>query len=195
QDPDEAAHYEFVCKAAGVPVHYCAEHFRNDQYLPHLILKALKRVMAGEYSRELSDKVFAGMVRLTQAGFRAGAVPGYGLRRLLVGSNGEPKGLLGAGEKKSISNDRVVLGPGPDNEVQCVREIFEMFTIERRSMQGIAALLNYRGTPYRSRSRWSGHAIMRILCNPKYKGTAIYNRTTSRLLSRAKRTPESEWIV
>src|ERR1700731_2855306 len=30
QDPDEAAHYEFLCKAAGVQVHYCAEHFSND---------------------------------------------------------------------------------------------------------------------------------------------------------------------
>src|SRR4051794_17300707 len=27
QDADEAAHYEFICKHAGVPVHYCAETF------------------------------------------------------------------------------------------------------------------------------------------------------------------------
>src|SRR6266851_5583430 len=70
QDPDEAAHYEFICKAAGVPVHYCAEHFANDRHLPNLILKTLKRVMAAEYSRELSDKVFAGMTRLVKDGFR-----------------------------------------------------------------------------------------------------------------------------
>jgi len=25
QDNDEAAHYEFLCKSTGVPVHYCAE--------------------------------------------------------------------------------------------------------------------------------------------------------------------------
>src|ERR1044071_9767245 len=30
QDADEAAHYEFVCKSSGVPVHYCAETFAND---------------------------------------------------------------------------------------------------------------------------------------------------------------------
>jgi DNA invertase Pin-like site-specific DNA recombinase len=40
QDPDESAHYEFICKSAGVPVHYCAEHFSNDGYLPNLILKS-----------------------------------------------------------------------------------------------------------------------------------------------------------
>lgn len=30
QDVDESAHYEFVCRSAGVPVHYCAEQFEND---------------------------------------------------------------------------------------------------------------------------------------------------------------------
>jgi len=48
QDTDESAHYEFVCKSAGVPVHYCAETFANDGSLPSLIMKALKRTMAGE---------------------------------------------------------------------------------------------------------------------------------------------------
>src|SRR5579863_4954051 len=47
QDIDEAAHYEFVCKLAGVPVIYCAETFSNDGTLPSLIMKALKRTMAG----------------------------------------------------------------------------------------------------------------------------------------------------
>jgi len=30
QDSDEAAHYEFLCKRAGIQVHYCAEPFAND---------------------------------------------------------------------------------------------------------------------------------------------------------------------
>src|SRR5580658_5005422 len=29
QDIDESAHYEFLCKKAGVRVHYCAEPFSN----------------------------------------------------------------------------------------------------------------------------------------------------------------------
>lgn len=57
QDPDEGAHYEFLCKTAGVQVHYCAELFFNNLELSSMILKTLKRVMAGEYSRELSSKV------------------------------------------------------------------------------------------------------------------------------------------
>ena len=64
QDTDESAHYEFLCKSAGVPVHYCAETFANDGSLPSLIMKALKRTMAGEYSRELGVKILAGLKRL-----------------------------------------------------------------------------------------------------------------------------------
>jgi DNA invertase Pin-like site-specific DNA recombinase len=36
QDPDEAAHYEFLCKSAGVPVHYSSEQFVNDGQVLHL---------------------------------------------------------------------------------------------------------------------------------------------------------------
>jgi DNA invertase Pin-like site-specific DNA recombinase len=82
QDTDESAHYEFLCKSAGVPVHYCAETFANDGSLPSLIMKALKRTMAGEYSRELGIKVLAGQKRLAFLGFKQG-----GVSRLWSGAN------------------------------------------------------------------------------------------------------------
>jgi len=112
QDTDEAAHYEFLCKSAGVPVHYCAETFANDGTLPSLIMKALKRTMAGEYSRELGVKVFAGQKRLTLLGFKNGGKAGYGLRRMLVSASGITKQELASGERKNIANDRVILVPG-----------------------------------------------------------------------------------
>lgn len=43
--PKEQRHYEFVCKSAGIPVHFCAETFANDGSLPSSIMKALKRAM------------------------------------------------------------------------------------------------------------------------------------------------------
>src|SRR5215470_9341601 len=63
-DADEAAHYEFICKRAGIIVHYCAEQFENDNSTTSNLLKALKRTMAGEYSPELSVKVYEGQRRL-----------------------------------------------------------------------------------------------------------------------------------
>src|SRR6202521_323165 len=109
QDTDESAHYEFLCKSAGVPVHYCAETFANDGTLPNLIMKTLKRTMAAEFSRELSVKVLAGQERLARLGFKQGGAPGYGLRRMLISAAGVPKQELASGERKSIATDRVIL--------------------------------------------------------------------------------------
>jgi DNA invertase Pin-like site-specific DNA recombinase len=53
QDTDESAHYEFICKQAGVKVEYCAEQFDNDGSMLCSIVKNLKRVMAAEYTGRL----------------------------------------------------------------------------------------------------------------------------------------------
>src|SRR5690348_15115833 len=142
QDTDEAAHYEFLCRSAGIPVHYCAESFLNDGSLPNMIMKALKRMMAAEYSRELSAKVYQGIKHLVELGFRSGGTPGYGFRRLLVSATRQPKQELSFGQRKSLKEDRVVLTPGPAAEVECIRDIFRMFTQEGKFPKAIAEELN-----------------------------------------------------
>jgi DNA invertase Pin-like site-specific DNA recombinase len=102
QDVDESAFHEYVCKRAGIIVHYCAEQFQNDGSPISTLIKTVKRTMAGEYSRELSVKVFAGQCRLIEMGFRQGGPAGYGLRRQLVAMGGTPKELLTRGQQKSI---------------------------------------------------------------------------------------------
>jgi len=82
QDADESAYYEYICKRAGYAVQYCAEQFENDGSPVATIVKGVKRAMAGEYSRELSAKVFAGQCRLIELGYRQGGPAGYGLKRL-----------------------------------------------------------------------------------------------------------------
>ena len=72
QDADESAYYEYLCKRAGIEVHYCAEQFENDGSPTSTIIKSVKRAMAGEYSRELSAKVFKGQCRLIELGYRQG---------------------------------------------------------------------------------------------------------------------------
>ena len=104
QDTDEAAHYEFICKNAGIPVHYCAETFANDGTMPSAIMKALKRIMAAEYSRELSERTTLAISRLVRDGFWGGASPGYGLR-MLVGKNRKPKRLMKAGERRRCTTN------------------------------------------------------------------------------------------
>jgi DNA invertase Pin-like site-specific DNA recombinase len=195
QDPDEGAHYEFLCKAAGVRVHYCAEPFMNDGDISGMIMKTLKRVMAGEYSRELSKKVFDGLVRLVKNGFRSGSVPGYGFRRMLISAEGTRKQELAPGERKWIANDRVILVPGPAEEVFWVREIYRMFTERGMSFVEIAAELKKKRVPFPAGKEWSDYVVKRILTHPKYKGTAAFARTTEKLRSKSRRLPESEWVL
>ncbi len=127
QDVDEPAAYEYACRKADIAVCYCAEEFENDGSMPANVIKVMKRAMAGEYSRELSTKVFLGQCRLVELGFRQGGPLGYGLRRLLINEHREPKGQLRRGEQKSIQTDRVILVPGPEDEVATVRRIYDMF--------------------------------------------------------------------
>jgi DNA invertase Pin-like site-specific DNA recombinase len=195
QDTDEAAHYEFLCKSAGVPIHYCAETFANDGSLPSSIMKALKRAMAGEYSRELGVKVIAGQKRLAERGFKQGGIPGYGFRRLLVSENRTPKQVLAHGEMKSISTDRVILVPGPAGEIEEVREIFRKFTVDRLSFKAIARDLNLRGVPSIQNKRWTHSVVANLLSHPKYVGCNVFNRTTTRLGSALVAVPTSDWVI
>jgi DNA invertase Pin-like site-specific DNA recombinase len=110
QDTDEAAHYEFQCKRCNITVQYCAEHFPNDASPMSAVIKSLKRAMAGEYSRELSTKVFAGQCRLITLGYRQGGTAGYGIRRLLLDQHGQPKTTLARGERKSLQFECIDCG-------------------------------------------------------------------------------------
>ena len=195
QDTDESAYYEFMCKSAGVPVHYCAEVFVNDDTLPSMIMKSLKRAMAREYSRELGEKVTAGQRRGATLGFRQGGQPGYGLRRLLVSSDRSPKQILGHGERKSIATDRITLVRGTAQEVLCIREIYRMFIQKRMTCSEIARELNRRGTKYIESSPWNLRAVQTILTHPKYIGTNVYGQFTQKLYTAPKPKPRSEWTM
>lgn len=122
QDTDEAAYYEFVCRRAGKAVIYCAEPCKNEGTPMASIIKGLKRVMAGEYSRELSSKVKAVQQRIAQMGFHVGARATFGFRRLILDNDGKPRNLMEFGERKAIQTNRVVLVPGPKREVDCVKK-------------------------------------------------------------------------
>jgi len=117
QDVDESAHYEFVCKQVGIKVAYCAEQFDNDGSMLSSIVKNIKRVMAAEFSRELSAKVHAGQLRQAALGFRQGGPLGYGLRRELIDENRLSKGYLRRGQQKNLKTDHVVLRAGRENEI------------------------------------------------------------------------------
>lgn len=194
QDADESAYYEFSCRQAGMEVHYCAEQFENDGSPFSTIVKGVKRAMAGEYSRELSAKVFQGACRLIRLGYKQGGTAGYGLRRMLVDVSGKQKGLLAIGEHKSIQTDRVVLVPGPDDEVADVRWMFHAFVHEDRTEGEIAAILNARGVKTDFGRGWTRGTVHQVLTNEKYIGNNVYHRTSFKLKHRHVRNDRAEWV-
>jgi DNA invertase Pin-like site-specific DNA recombinase len=194
QDADEGAYHEHVCSRAGIRVHYCGEQFDNDGSIGSILLKNVKRVMAGEYSRELSVKVFAGQCRLIEHGFRQGGPAGFGLRRLLVDEGRHPKGELARGDRKSLQTDRVVLVPGPPEEIEHVQSIYSMFVEESKSEREIALALNERGILSDLGRPWTRASIHQILTNEKYIGNNIFNRVSYKLKQhRVINRPET-WV-
>jgi len=194
QDADEAASLEFACKTAGVTVQYCTEDFINDGSMVSTVFKGMKRVMAGEYSRELSAKVFRGQCRLIGLGFRQGGPAGYGLRRLLVNEHRQPKGVLARGEHKSIQTDRIILVPGPPEEIAVIRRIYSLFTRTRLTELEIAAVLNAEGLSTDLDKPWTRATVHQVLTNGKYAGDNIFNRTSFKLKQARVRNRPDHWV-
>jgi DNA invertase Pin-like site-specific DNA recombinase len=194
QDADEAAHNEFICRRAGIDVQYCAEPFDNDGSFGSDIQKMLKRKMAGEYSRELSVKVFAGQCRLIEHGYRQGGPPGFGLRRELIDHTGAPKGELVRGEHKSIHTDRVILIPGPAEELMVVQWMYRAFVEDGKSEREIAAILNTRGIATDLGRPWSPGTVHQVLINEKYIGNNVWNRVSFKLKKRRVRNRPDMWV-
>ncbi len=194
QDTDESAHYEFVCRSAGIPVYYCAETFENDGSPPAAIMKTLKRVMAAEYSRELSVRLCRTKKIMTERGFRVGGMAGYGLRRMLIAFDGSPRQLLAHGEVKGVASGRVILVPGPAKEIARVREIYRLTISDRRSAKSIAREFNRKGMKCCGQP-WTYGRVLEILRNPKYVGIAAWGRTTGLLGIKRVKVAQERWTV
>lgn len=194
QDADESAYYEYICRRAGIAIEYCAEQFDNDGSPISTIVKGVKRAMAGEYSRELSTKVFAGQGKLIEKGYRQGGPAGFGLRRTLIDEHGVIKGLLQRGEHKSIQTDRVILTLGPAEEVDLVRNIYRDFVHLGRNESEIATDLNARGVVTDLGHQWSRGTVHQILINEKYVGDNVWNRRSFKLKKKRVQNEPGMWI-
>jgi DNA invertase Pin-like site-specific DNA recombinase len=195
QDTDESAYYEFLCRNAGVAVHYCVEQFENDGTMANAIMKSLKRMMAAEYSRDLSAKVYSGQSRIVAQGFRGGGIAGYGLRRMLVSSDGCRKQILHTNERKNLKADHIILVPGSQREVACIRKIFSLTARRRRTPQQIADELNLRKVKYLDGRQWNSQCVYNILKNEKYMGCNVWGKNEKRFNTTGRRLPPSAWII
>ena len=194
QDVDESAHYEYICRSAGVEIIYCAEPFSDDHSPMASLIKSIKRTMAAEYSRELSAKVFKAQCRFVALGYKQGGSAGYGLRRCVVGQDGLPKAILRYGDRKGNVTDRVVFVLGPEHELTTVRLIYAMYVQDRLGETHIAKILNAEGVPSEFDRPWTPWLVKSVLTNEKYLGDMIFNRGSFKLHRQAVHNPRTEWV-
>lgn len=193
QDIDDSAFYEVLCRRSGADIVYCAEVFQNDRTPLTAILKTIRRAEAADFSRDLSTKVFNGQCNLARRGSSQGGPAPYGLANLVVRDDGNPLRRV-TRRKKRLDGYHVELAPGPNNEVRTLREIFRRYVKLGETTGQIAAYLNSRGYPTRFGRQWKSDYIGNMLLEEKYIGTAIYNRTCTKLQGVLKLNEPSEWI-
>jgi DNA invertase Pin-like site-specific DNA recombinase len=195
QDPDEAAHYEFLCKRVGVPVYYCCESYVNEKTASGALFKNMRRTQAGEFSRELGEKVYRASRRVAEAGFRTGGLAGYGFRRMMISAEGQPLLRLEPGQWKYSQNNRVVLTLGPKQEIETVRQIFNAASSNGADCAAIARDLNRRRVDYSGGRPWDYYDVRRLLTNPKYAGQCVWGRTSARLKTPKRDVEIDRWVI
>ncbi len=196
QDQDEAAYYEFRCKQHGKKVIYVSRGFpKEEQQLISHLQTSIERYMAAEYSRQLSDKVFYGCVKVSEQGYSAGGTACYGMVRVLLDENKQPIRLLKRGEHKQISNQRVTFAPRGDETTEAVKTAFRLLIQEWKTLNDIAEDLNTQGVRSANGGLWNSTKVLNILTNETYTGTRLYNKTWGRLKQQSRVNPRSEWVV
>ncbi|MGL4595454.1 MAG: recombinase family protein [Thermoguttaceae bacterium] len=203
QNIDLAAAYESECAQFNVKVVYTAHgdlpettHIGlDDDALFFGLRKSMERTMAGKYSADLSKKVFAGAVKVSQQGNRAGGTPPFGMLRFEVDEQRNPIGVMQPKQHKSYPNNRVRLVPDDAEKADIVRDIFTLFVVKDWSESQIVADLIDRNIPAPRSGKWTTSTIRRMLQNEQYAGSVVYNRTSAKLKTKRICNPPEKWIV
>jgi DNA invertase Pin-like site-specific DNA recombinase len=201
-DPDEAAFHEHSLRRAGVRVIYTHDPGANDVGVSGHLTKALKRVMAHDYSLKLSQVVRRGMRAHAQRGDWTGGRPPYGFRRALRLPDGTVQ-LLAPGRWKA-KGEQITLVVDPIEAAVIVESIFKPYALQGKGHGAIAADLNTRGVPPPASNRrsgvsvWTKGTLWAMLRNPIYIGTLVFAKARYSEIGRKRgklRRPQNEWTI
>ncbi len=194
QDIDLSAQYSAECRKSKKQIIYTTIGKPREDDPLYPVYVQFERFRAAQYSRELSDKVWRGCVKIAEQGYWAGGPAPYGLQRLLLDEKREPLHTLDDGQRKGIQNQRVTLVEGPADEVAIIRRIFDEFVGRGDSEYKIAEGLNHDSVVSPGGSRWAAGAVLSRLRNEKYVGTMVYNQTSGKLKTTRHPNPIDDWV-
>ncbi len=101
---------------------------------------------------------------------------------------------MSRGERKSLQTDRVILVPGPELEVETVRQIYELFVVQGKTEREIMEDLNGCGVAGEFGRPWTRVSVHQGLINPKYVGANVYNRRSFNLKHKRVNNPAQMWL-
>jgi len=198
----ESMYHEHKLAMMNIRLIQCTKEYREQESYADTLMRFLEAHAASQQSEDLSWRVYRAAIFFVGMGFKQGGYAGYGLRRYEIDSahnliDEEPMVYT---QRKRFATSRVILMPGPDEEVERVRWIYEQFCANNKNMVQIAAILNAEGVLTDHGRMWTPATVKQILTNEKYIGNNVYNRTSCRITTtgdaRGKhvRNPESEWV-
>jgi DNA invertase Pin-like site-specific DNA recombinase len=194
ENSDEAGHYAYLCDQRGYEVVYARRGFEKQGMAQ--VQTAFERWMSFKYSEKLSEDVIRGCLEISSQGYSVGGKAPYGMARQLLSADGrKPIRILEDGEHKSVANERIRFVPKGDITTETVKRIFNRFLTGCISLQQIADEINNDGIPSALGGLWNSSKVHRILRNPVYKGTHIYNKNWGRLHRKKRRNPLADWVI
>jgi hypothetical protein len=113
---------------------------------------------------------------------------------VLVDERGNIKAELKRGEHKSLQTDRVILMPGPDEEVAWVNKMYRWLIEEDLTFREIAERLNEDGVATDLDRPWTSGTVCTVLTNEKYIGNNVYNRSSFKLKKLHVDNPPDMWV-
>ena len=143
---------------------------------------------AGEFRRDLAQKMIHAQTALAKAGYSTGGRPPYGFRRWLVRLDGTAVRELAEGEHVRMAGHHVAWLPGPEAELEVIRRILSM--LETMPASRVAAMLTREGVPTPDAGRrrtdrginhptsgvWHQPTIVNLARNPLLLAVAAYGR-------------------
>ncbi len=135
---------------------------------------------AGEYRRDLAQKILFAQLNLAKNGFSTGGRAPFGFRRWLVRGDGEQVRQLADGERVRMAGHHVVWLPGPDEEIELIQRILAM--LENTPATQVAKHLTEEGIPSPNAGKWRTDNGVRHQVSGVWHQTTIRNIAVNPLL-------------
>ncbi len=163
----------------------------NDPLYP--VYVQFERFREAQYSRELSEKVWRGCVKIVEQGYWAGGSSPEGTKRLLLDEKRETLHTLAPGQRRGIQHQRVTLMQGDPDQIATIHRIFHEFVSWGTRTTRLPKGSTERGS-YQPVANAGGFLCFIRIRHKTYLGTLVYNKTSEKHKTRRIHNATDKWV-